>query len=206
VKRTYGSTEAPTIATSGPRDSRRRAAETDGRAIGAVRLRITDPATGRAMPPGAAGELWVQGPELFSGYVDAAQTREAVSRGWFRTGDLATLDAEGWLTIVGRIKDVIIRAGENISAAEVEAVLEAHPAIRQAVAVGYPDDRVGERVCAFVIASRPFTLDECRSWFEERGVARYKTPERVVVVDSFPLLAAGKPDRAALRDRAARGT
>jgi acyl-CoA synthetase (AMP-forming)/AMP-acid ligase II len=205
VKRTYGSTEAPTIATSGPRDSRRRAAETDGRAIGAVDLRVVDPATGRPLPAGARGELWVQGPELFSGYVDAEQTRAAVTRGWFRTGDLATLSDDGWCTIVGRIKDVIIRAGENISAAEVEAVLEAHPDVRQAVAVGYPDDRLGERVCAFVLAPAAFDLDACRAWFEARGVARFKTPERVVVVDAFPLLAAGKPDRAAMRDRAAGG-
>jgi cyclohexanecarboxylate-CoA ligase len=203
VKRTYGSTEAPTIATSGPRDSRRRAAETDGRAIGAVDLRVTDPATGRVVPAGAPGELWVQGPELFSGYVDAQQTKDAVTRGWFRTGDLATLSPDGWLTIVGRIKDVIIRAGENISAAEVEAVLEAHPDVRQAVAVGYPDDRLGERVCAFVLAPPSFDLEACRAWFEARGVARFKTPERVVVLDELPLLATGKPDRAALRARAA---
>jgi cyclohexanecarboxylate-CoA ligase len=203
VKRTYGSTEAPTIATSGPRDSKRRAAETDGRAIGAVDLRITDPTTGRAVPAGERGELWVQGPELFSGYVDARQTADAVTRGWFRTGDLATLSPDGWLTIVGRIKDVIIRAGENISAAEVESVLEAHPDVRQAVAVGYPDDRLGERVCAFVVAPASFDLDACRAWFEARGVARFKTPERVVVVAELPLLAAGKPDRAALRERAA---
>ena len=206
VKRTYGSTEAPTIATSGPRDSKRRAAETDGRAIGAVDLRITDPATGKALAAGEKGELWVQGPELFSGYVDAQQTADAITRGWFRTGDLATLSPDGWLTIVGRIKDVIIRAGENISAAEVEAVLEAHPEVRQAVAVGYPDPRLGERVCAYVLAPPSFDLDACRAWFASRGVARFKTPERVEVLTEFPLLAAGKPDRAALRDRAAATT
>jgi cyclohexanecarboxylate-CoA ligase len=121
-----------------------------------------------------------------------------VTRGWFRTGDLATIDPDGWLTIVGRIKDIIIRGGENIAAAEVEGVLEAHPAVRQAVAVGYPDDRLGERVCAFVVTAAPFELDDCRRWFEERGVARYKTPERVVRLDELPVLAAGKPDRAAL--------
>jgi len=203
VKRTYGSTEAPTIATSGPRDSRARARETDGRAIGAVQLQATDPATGRAVPAGTTGELWIQGPELFSGYIDPEQTKAAVTRGWLRSGDLATIDADGWLTIVGRIKDVIIRAGENISAAEVESVLEAHPAVRQAVAVGYPDVRLGERVCAFVLTSGPFDVDECGRWFAERNVARFKTPERVVVVDEFPLLAAGKPDRTVLRERAA---
>ncbi len=203
VKRTYGSTEAPTITTSSPDDSVLRARETDGRATGEARLRISDPATGRARGVGEIGELWLRGPELFAGYSDPVQTRAAITRGWFRTGDLATVDAEGWLTIVGRIKDIIIRGGENIAAAEVEGVLEAHPDVREAVAVGEPDERLGERVCAFVVATKTFDLDACRAWFEERGVARYKTPERIVQLDELPLLAAGKADRAALRDRAA---
>jgi acyl-CoA synthetase (AMP-forming)/AMP-acid ligase II len=203
VKRTYGSTEAPTITTSTPDDSVARARETDGRATGAARLRISDPVTGRERPTGDAGELWLRGPELFAGYADPEQTRAATSRGWFRTDDIATVDADGWLTIVGRIKDIIIRGGENIAAAEVEGVLEAHPDIREAVAVGRPDRRLGERVCAFVVATRPFDLEACRAWFEEQGIATYKTPELVVQVDELPLLAAGKADRAALRARAA---
>jgi cyclohexanecarboxylate-CoA ligase len=207
VKRTYGSTEAPTVTTSGPDDDPERAATTDGRPVGEVELRISDPVTGRPVPAaGVPGELWLRGPELFAGYADAADTRAAFTRGWFRTGDLATVDAEGWLTIVGRMKDVIIRGGENIAAAEVEAVLEAHPAIRQAVAVGYPDPLMGERVAAFVVVSEPFELDACRAWFAEQGVARFKTPERVLTVSSLPTLAAGKPDRAALRALAAQGS
>ncbi len=202
VKRTYGSTEAPTITTSTPDDPRERARETDGRATGAARLRISDPTTGSECPVGDTGELWLRGPELFVGYSDAEQTRASITRGWFRTGDLATVDDDGWLTIVGRIKDVIIRAGENIPAAEVEGILEAHPAVRQAVVVGQPDERLGERVCAFVVTSEVFDVEECGRWFASRGVARYKTPEQIVVVDELPLLAAGKPDRAALRERA----
>ncbi|MGZ6978925.1 MAG: AMP-binding enzyme, partial [Acidimicrobiia bacterium] len=108
-----------------------------------------------------------------------------------------------WLTIVGRKQDVIIRGGENIAAAEVEDVLVAHPAIREAAAVGYPDVRLGERVCAFVVSDAPFDLEACRRWFAERGLARFKTPERVVRVDALPVLAAGKVDRAALRKEAA---
>ncbi len=100
--------------------------------------------------------------------------------------------------------DVIIRGGENIAAAEVEDVLVAHPEIRDAVAVGYADAELGERVCAFVIADGGFDLEQCRSWFATRGVARFKTPERVVRLDAFPVLAAGKVDRAALRQLAAR--
>jgi acyl-CoA synthetase (AMP-forming)/AMP-acid ligase II len=203
VKRTYGSTEAPTITTSTPSDSVERARATDGRATGAARLRVSDPSSGGQQAAGETGELWLRGPELFVGYSDAAATRASIARGWFRTGDLATVDADGWLTIVGRIKDIIIRGGENITAAEVERVLEAHPEVRHAVAVGYPDDRLGERVCAFVVASAPFDVDECRSWFERQGVARYKTPERVVLVDDLPVLGPGKPDRAALKARAA---
>jgi acyl-CoA synthetase (AMP-forming)/AMP-acid ligase II len=188
VKRTYGSTEAPTVTTSTPRDSVERARETDGRVTGAAEMRVSE-----------AGELWLRGPELFVGYADAEQTRAAIHRGWYRTGDLATVDADGWLTIVGRMKDVIIRGGENIATAEVEGILEAHPDVRQAAVVGEPDARLGERVCAFVVASAPFDLAACRAWFEQRGVAVFKTPERVVQLDDLPLLAAGKPDRATLK-------
>lgn len=193
VKRTYGSTEAPTVTTSTPDDSAERARQTDGHPTSPfLEMRVAD-----------AGELWLRGPELFVGYADVDQTRAALSRGWFRTGDLARIDDAGWLTIVGRMKDVIIRGGENISAGEVEGTLEAHPSVRQAVAVGYPDEQLGERVCAFVVATAPFDVEECRRWFEQRGLARFKTPERVVRVDELPLLAAGKPDRAALQRRAA---
>jgi cyclohexanecarboxylate-CoA ligase len=193
VKRTYGSTEAPTMSTSTADDDPARAAHTDGRAVGHAEL-----TTARD------GELLVRGPELFVGYDDPAATAAAFTDdGWFRTGDLATIDDDGWLTIVGRKKDVIIRGGENIAAAEVEAVLEAHPAVRHAAAVGFPDGRLGERVCAFVVGDPAFDLDECRRWFEARGVTRFKWPERVEHVDALPLLPAGKPDRAALKARAA---
>ncbi len=202
VKRTYGSTEAPTVTTSHAGDPAERARLTDGRATGEVELRVVDPTTGRAVPPGRPGELLVRGPELFVGYADPARTAEAITRGWFRTGDLGRVDG-GWLTIVGRLKDVIIRGGENVDAAEVEQVLESHPAVRQAVAVGEPDARLGERVAAFVVTSAPFDLATCRTLFLDEGVARFKTPERIVVVDDLPVLAAGKPDRAALRARLA---
>jgi cyclohexanecarboxylate-CoA ligase len=188
VKRSYGSTEAPTVATTYAGDPPRRGRDTDGRAVGDAELRVA-----------ATGELEVRGPELFVGYVDPSQTAEAMTPdGWFRTGDLATID-DGWLTITGRLKDVIIRGGENIATAEVEAVLEAHPAVTQAVAVGAPDARLGERVTAFVVGD--LDLDECRQWFESRGVAKFKWPECVIVVDSIPVLASGKPDRTALRVR-----
>jgi acyl-CoA synthetase (AMP-forming)/AMP-acid ligase II len=128
-------------------------------------------------------------------------------RGWFRSGDLGVLDEQGWLAITGRIKELIIRGGENISSSEVERALELHPRIRQAVVVGRPDERLGERVVAFVVGARAgadvIDVAECRRWFAEHGVARFKTPELVVQLDEVPLLAAGKPDRSALKARAA---
>ena len=191
VKRTYGSTEAPTITTSQPGDDPDKARSTDGRPTGSVELRL-DP---------QSGEVLARGPELFVGYLDPSQTAAAFTDdGWFRTGDIGRLD-DGWLTIIGRLKDIIIRGGENIATAEVEGVLEAHPSIRQAVAVGVPDPRLGEQVVAFVLLTpdASFDLDECRRWFEAQGVARFKTPERIVVVDEVPVMAAGKPDRDSLR-------
>ena len=205
VKRTYGSTEAPTVTTSGPGDSPERARHTDGRPVGELELEVHDPDTGAALAPGTVGELWLRGPELFAGYAEPAATAAVLSaRGrWFRTGDLGVVDDNGWLTVVGRLSDIIIRAGENISASEVEAVLEAHPDVRHAVAVPVPDPAVGERVAAFVESARPFDLEACRSWFAARGVTRFKTPEVVVRLDALPVLAAGKPDRTALRALAA---
>jgi cyclohexanecarboxylate-CoA ligase len=205
VKRTYGSTEAPTVTTSGPSDSADKARDTDGHATGEVEITVHDPVTGTRVGAGQAGELWIRGPELFVGYADPdATARVVASPGrWYRSGDLGVLDEDGWLRVTGRLSDIIIRAGENISASEVEATLEAHPSVRHAVAVPVPDPDVGERVAAFVETNAPFDLATCRSWFAERHVTRFKTPEFVVTLDALPVLAAGKPDRAALRALAA---
>jgi cyclohexanecarboxylate-CoA ligase len=189
VKRTYGSTEAPTVTTSRADDDPDRAVETDGRPVGAAEVRVE---------PG--GELLVRGPELFAGYDDPAATAAAFTAdGWFRTGDLATVDGDGWLTIVGRTKDLIIRGGENVVPGEIEAALEAHPDVRQAAVVGVPDERLGEVVCAAVVAADGFDLDACRRWLDAGGVTRFKWPERVVRLDELPVLPAGKADRAAIR-------
>jgi cyclohexanecarboxylate-CoA ligase len=200
VKRTYGSTEAPTVTTSAWDDPPDRARDTDGHVVSQAELRVIDPRTGRPAPHGTPGELELRGPELFAGYADPAQTRAALHGTWFRTGDLAALDDEGWLTIVGRTRDIIIRGGENVVPAEVERVLEAHPAVHQAVVVGYPDDRLGERVgaCVVTVAGEPFGLEECRSWCAGQGIARFKTPDRIRRSSSFPTLSLGKPDRSAL--------
>ena len=192
VKRTYGSTEAPVVTTWHPGDPPSRRGDSDGRAAGVIEMRLA-----------ADGELQLRGPELFVGYTDAARNADSITEdGWFRTGDIATIDEDGWLRIVGRIKDIIIRGGENISAAAIESTLEAHPAVQQAVAVGYPDERLGERVCAYVVCDGPFDLTECRRWFAERGATRFTWPERIEVIDEMPVLASsGKADRAGLRAR-----
>lgn len=194
VKRSYGSTEAPTVATSIATDDPVLGRTTDGHAIGEAELMVA-----------ASGELLVRGPELFAGYLSDEQTREAVdSDGWFHTGDLAQIDDEGWLTIVGRLKDIVIRAGENISTREVEDVLRQHPDIVDAVAVGLPHPRLGEQVGVAIVADRPFTVDECAAWFAAQGLAPFKSPEVVVVVPSLPMLPTGKVDRQALRNRIVR--
>ena len=195
VKRSYGSTEAPTVATTLAGDTQEQAATTDGRAVDAAELRLGD-----------GGELLVRGPELFEGYLDAEDNAGAFTDdGWFRTGDLATLDPDGWLTIVGRTKDVIIRGGENVDPGEVEAALEAHPAVRQAVVVGEPDERLGERLVAVLVADAPLDRDAVRDWVTAQGLARFKAPDRVVHLDALPALPSGKPDKAAITARVIAG-
>ncbi|MEJ5254102.1 MAG: AMP-binding protein [Acidimicrobiales bacterium] len=189
VKRSYGSTEAPTVATAVDGDDPALARIHDGHAVGEARLQLDE-----------RGQLLVRGPELFAGYLSPEQTRATMTPdGWFQTGDIATISSDGWLTITGRAKELIIRGGENISITEVEQVLEAHPDVVRAAVLGEPDDRLGERVVAIVVARRSFDLHTCQGWFAQRGVARFKTPERVVLVDELPVTPTGKLDRQALR-------
>ena len=189
VKRTYGSTEAPSVTTSRFDDPVEKMISTDGRAFGETRLRVDE-----------HGELWVAGPEICRGYLDTEDTAAAFVDGWFRSGDLAVID-DGWLTITGRLGEQIIRGGENISATEVENCLEAHPAVSAAVALAEPDDRLGSRVAAFVVAHDSFDLAVCQQWFQTRGAAKYICPERLEHVSEMPVLASGKIDRATLVQR-----
>lgn len=199
VKRTYGSSEAPMVTTTVPGDHPRRARDTDGRAVGEAELRVVGPGD-RDVAAGEPGELLVRGPELFVGYADPADNGGALAEGgWYRTGDLATLDRDGWLRVVGRCRDVIIRGGENVPAAEVEQALEAHPSVRGAVVVPYPDPVMGERVAAAVVAPDTFDGDACREWCARQGLARFKVPERLVHLQALPTLPSGKADRAAVR-------
>jgi cyclohexanecarboxylate-CoA ligase len=201
-KRTYGSTEYPTLTTGLLGDDPERDATTDGRLIAGSELRIVDPQTVADVPPNELGELLVRGPEMFVGYLDPSLDRDAfVEGGWFRTGDLARSDGS-YLTIVDRLKDVIIRGGENVSAQEVEALLVTHPSVTEAACVAAPDAVMGEEVCAFVIAADGETpvLDELRAHLLEHGLARFKLPSRLVVRPDLPRTASGKVQKAPLRD------
>ena len=201
-KRTYGSTEYPTLTTGRLGDDPERDATTDGPLIGAAELRIVDPKTLADVPLGTPGELLARGPEMFVGYLDDELDADAfVDDGWFRTGDLATYDGE-YLTIVDRLKDIIIRGGENISAQEVEALLVTHPEIAQAACVAMPDRVMGEKVCAYVIpnAGGSPTLEAVRAHLVEHGLARFKLPERLEVRDTLPRTASGKVQKTPLRD------
>jgi acyl-CoA synthetase (AMP-forming)/AMP-acid ligase II len=204
-KRTYGSTEYPTLTTGRAGDDPERDATSDGPLIGAAELRIVDPETLLDVRNGQPGELLARGPEMFTGYLDPALDADAfVNDGWFRTGDLAVYDGE-YLTIVDRLKDVIIRGGENISALEVEAQLATHPAVSEAACVAEPDPVMGERVCAFVIPrdGSTVTLDELRAHVLASGLVRFKAPERLELRADLPRTASGKIRKAPLRAEAA---
>ena len=200
-KRTYGSTEYPTLTTGRAGEDPEIDAKTDGCLIGAAELRIVDPQTLVDLPFGTAGELLARGPEMFTGYLDPELDADAFAAdGWFRTGDIAVYDGEH-LSIVDRLKDIIIRGGENISAQEVEAALATHPAVGEAVCVAYPDPMMGERICAYVIprdGTVP-TLEQLRTHLLDLGMARFKLPERLELRGALPRTASGKVQKASLR-------
>ncbi|MFH0244666.1 class I adenylate-forming enzyme family protein [Streptomyces sp. HK10] len=167
-------------------------------------IRITGEDGGEA-PHGEVGEVWSRGPMSPLCYVNAPEldARYRTEEGWVRTGDLGRIDGDGRLNIVGRKKEIIIRAGFNISPAEVEALVNTHPAVKHAVCLGVPDQRLGERVCVWVVP-RPdravVDLEELRRHlFENHGLERAKLPELLKVIDELPISPAGKIDKHALR-------
>ena len=199
--RGYGSTEHSTVTMTSlvfPFDKRSR---TDGRLLPGVQARIVD-GEGNELPVGAQGEIVTQGPELFIGYMDPELNQESfLPGGWFCTGDIGRLDEEGFLTITDRKKDVIIRGGENIASKEVEDILNSMPEVVESAATAMPDERYGEKVCAFVrvAAGSSLDLEKIRAFFADAGVARQKTPERLIVLEEFPRTPAGKVKKFELR-------
>jgi acyl-CoA synthetase (AMP-forming)/AMP-acid ligase II len=188
----YGLTECPSHCLGAVFDPMEKLVPTDGRPMAGVEMRVDE----------ATGEIRVKGPMTCLGYLDPEHTAAAFDEdGWLRTGDLGVIDEDGWVTITGRLKDVIIRKGENISAKEVEDLLYAHPDIADVAVIGLPDPTRGELACAVVVSDRELTLAEIGAYCEEHGLARFKVPERLERVDALPRNTTGKVVKFELRSR-----
>ena len=202
----YGMTETSPVSTqTGPDDPLDRRVSTVGRVHPHVEVKVVEPGTGRALERGEPGDLCTRGYSVMLGYwEDEERTREAIDAGrWMHTGDLATMDEEGYVNIVGRIKDMIIRGGENVYPREIEEFLYTHPAVADVQVIGVPDERYGEELMAWVIPREGEALDEesVRA-FCEGSIARHKVPRYVKVVDAFPMTVTGKVQKYKMRDQA----
>jgi len=201
----YGQTEAsPCITQTRPGDSPADRAETLGRPHPQVEVQITDSATGETLPAGAVGEICTRGYHVMKGYFgDPTATGEAVdTAGWLHTGDLGSMDERGYCRIEGRLKEMIIRGGENIYPREIEQLLHTHPGVTDVAIVGIPDDHWGEQVAAFIrpAPGNPATQDELASYCRTY-LAAHKTPRHWVFVDAFPLTPSGKVQKFVLREQ-----
>ena len=197
----YGMTEtSPVSFQSSTDDSLERRVSTVGRIQPHLEVRIVD-ADGNTVPVGEKGELLTRGYSVMLGYWgDEERTREAVRDGWMHTGDLATLDAEGFCNIVGRVKDMLIRGGENVYPREIEEFLFGHPKVAQAQVFGVPDPKYGEEVCAWIVLKpgERATEEEIRAWCRER-IAHYKVPRYVRFVNELPMTVTGKAQKFVMR-------
>jgi len=197
----YGMTEtSPVSFQSAVDDSLALRVSTVGRVQPHLEVKLVDE-TGATVPVGQRGELCTRGYSVMLGYWnDAARTREAVRDGWMHTGDLATIDDNGYCNIVGRVKDMLIRGGENIYPREIEEFLFRHPRIAQVQVFGVPDPRFGEEVCAWVVPrdGQPIDADEVRR-FCKGQIAHFKIPRYVHVVDALPMTVTGKPQKFLMR-------
>ena len=185
----YGMTECPMIAQGGPQDTEQQLMYTDGHPVTGCQVRIVT-LEGEEAPTGVDGEVRVKGPMVFKGYTDPALDAEAFDEeGWFRTGDLGHLDEDGYVTLTGRLKDVIIRKGENISAKEIEDLLYQHPKVGDVAVIGLPDRERGERVCAVVetaTGTEPLEFDEMVAYLKDHDLMVQKVPEQLEVVEALP--------------------
>ena len=199
----YGMTEtSPVSFQSSVDDSIERRVSTVGRVQPHVEVKIVDE-TGRTTPVGIQGELLTRGYSVMQGYWgDAQATHESIVDGWMHTGDLATIDAGGYCRIVGRVKDMLIRGGENVYPTEIEDFLLTHPGVSAAQVFGVPDEKYGEEVCAWVVPrpGRGLTEEALREFCRGR-IAHYKIPRHVRFVTEMPLTATGKPQKFRMRER-----
>jgi cyclohexanecarboxylate-CoA ligase len=200
----YGLTEAPIVVMASVDDPDHKLAETEGRPTAHVDLKVV---TLEGKPAGAdeEGEIRVKGRQVFRGYVDASLNADAFDEdGYFRTGDLGRQDADGYVVITGRLKDIIIRKGENISAKEVEDLLYTHPKVADVAVIGLPDPKLGERCCAVVASRDPadaLSFEEMISFLREQGLMNQKIPEQLELVDTVPRNPSGKILKHVLREQ-----
>jgi fatty-acyl-CoA synthase len=199
----YGMTEtSPCSFQSSVDDPLERRVSTVGRVHPHVEVKIVDDA-GRIVPIGQSGELCTRGYLVMRGYwEDAKRSSDAIDEsGWMHTGDLATLDAQGYCNIVGRVKDMLIRGGENVYPREIEEFLHRHAAVQEAQVFGVPDPRYGEEICAWIVlkAGQSATADEIAA-FCQGQIAHYKVPRHIRFVSEFPLTATGKPQKFVMRE------
>ena len=187
-------------------DALERRVGTVGRVHPHVEVKIVD-GEGRIVPPGQPGELCTRGYSVMLGYWnDPERTAEAVDRaGWMHTGDLATLDADGYCNIVGRIKDMVIRGGENVYPREIEEFLYRHPKVADVQVIGVPDEKYGEELCAWIKLKpgEQANADEIRA-FCRGQIAHYKVPRYVQFVDAFPMTVTGKVQKFLMREETIR--
>ncbi|HBC9809539.1 TPA: medium-chain fatty-acid--CoA ligase [Escherichia coli] len=199
----YGFTESSPHAVVNLDDPLSRFMHTDGYAAAGVEIKVVDDAR-KTLPPGYEGEEASRGPNVFMGYFDEPEltARALDEEGWYYSGDLCRMDEAGYIKITGRKKDIIVRGGENISSREVEDILLQHPKIYDACVVAMPDERLGERSCAYVVLKAPhhsLSLEEVVAFFSRKRVAKYKYPEHIVVIEKLPRTASGKIQKFLLR-------
>ena len=199
----YGSTESSPHAVVNLDDPLSRFMHNDGYAAAGVEIKVVDNAR-KTLPPGCEGEEASRGPNVFMGYFDEPEltARALDEEGWYYSGDLCRMDEAGYIKITGRKKDIIVRGGENISSREVEDILLQHPKIHDACVVAMPDERLGERSCAYVVLKAPhhsLSLEEVVAFFSRKRVAKYKYPEHIVVIEKLPRTVSGKIQKFLLR-------
>src|SRR6202008_3108789 len=184
-----------------PARAAEKSASTDGRPLEGMEVRIVD-LEGRSVPAGQTGRLLVRGAQMFKGYYKRPELQTFDSEGWFDSGDLAYMDNDGYIRISGRVKDILIRGGENVPVAEIENLLYQHPAVVAVAVVGFPDARLGERGCAFIVPRSGSKIDlaAVRTYLSDAKMAKQFWPERVEVVAELPRTASGKIQKFKLRE------
>jgi cyclohexanecarboxylate-CoA ligase len=202
----WGMTENGAVTLIKPDDDDKLAASTDGCALPGVEVKIVD-AEGKALPFGQIGKLIVRACSNFGGYLKRPQWNGTDADGWLDTGDLAHMDANGYIRISGRSKDVIIRGGENIPVVEIEALLYKHPAVAQVAIVAYPDERLGERACAVIVPKTGKTIDFATmiDFLKSQKLAIQYIPEKLIVRDAMPATPSGKIQKFRLREMLRQG-